>query len=97
MKRHHCRPEDIEAWMTPSVGQDSYPLHAFDERSLSDVTRQQLIAAGILDENIEISPIDTAKSEDYFSHSEYLKGNRQTDGRFAVVAMMHEQGEPASL
>ncbi len=41
-------------------------------------------SAGILPENIHRSPIDTARSTDYFSHSQ-----GDTSGRFAVIAQMH--------
>ena len=41
------------------------------------------VAAGIPTENIDISPINTARDPNYFSHSQ-----GDTNGRFAVLAMM---------
>ena len=81
-------PENLEVWLSPSAGAENYPLFSFEGRSLQDVTLEQLIQAGVLESNIELSNIDTTKDENYFSHSEFLKGNRQTDDRFAVVAWL---------
>jgi copper oxidase (laccase) domain-containing protein len=43
------------------------------------------IEAGVKPDNIVISPVDTAKSPDYFSHS-----NGDTDGRFAVHVFLRD-------
>lgn len=43
----------------------------------------RLVDAGVLPENIFISPVDTVLDSDYFSHS-----TGDTSGRIAVVAMM---------
>jgi copper oxidase (laccase) domain-containing protein len=83
-----CNSSDLLVWLTPAPGADTYPLFAFDNRSLKDVALEQLQSAGILLKNINDNPADTAKDLSYFSHSEFLKGNRPNDGRFAVVAMM---------
>ncbi|MFI5212871.1 MAG: laccase domain-containing protein, partial [Candidatus Saccharimonadales bacterium] len=77
-------------WLSPAVGSASYPLQAFGNRSLHEVIIEQLVQAGIRREKIEVSQIDTAKSNDYFSHSQYLAGQRESDGRFAIVAMMRD-------
>lgn len=89
------RAADILVWVSPSVGKATYPLKAFGGRSLQEVIVDQLAHAGVTKEHIQVSPIDTAHDENYFSHSEFLKGRQDTPGRFAVVAMMREQGEPA--
>lgn len=89
-------PADVLAWLSPAVGKTTYPLHAFNGRGLQEVIAGQLQQAGVLKKHIEISSIDTANDENYYSHSEFLKGNRAENGRFAVVAMMHVQGEPAA-
>lgn len=81
-------PADVTAYLSPAAGRDNYPLFAFDNRSMHDVTCEQLIDAGILSEHIDVAEEDTTKSLDYFSHSEYLKGNRDTDGRHAIVAQL---------
>jgi copper oxidase (laccase) domain-containing protein len=86
---HSVNPKDLTVWLSPAAGKDYYPLYAFDNRSLHDVATEQLLAAGINRENIDISPIDSAADPNYYSHSQFLKGNRDSDGRFAVVAMMN--------
>lgn len=87
-QHHHVNPKDLAVWLSPAAGGEAYPLFAFDNRSLHDVAAEQLTKAGILSENITASPIDVTKDENYYSHSEFLKGNRSDDGRFAIVAVM---------
>jgi len=82
------KPEDILAWLSPAVGKASYPLHAFDGKGLSEVIVEQLHAAGVRPENIEVSPIDTATDDNYFSHSEFKRGHQPSDGRQAVAVMI---------
>ena len=81
-------PGELLIWLSPAVGKASYPLHSFGGKSLHEVAVQQLLKAGALPNNIEISSVDTAESDDYFSHSDFLAGNRERDDRFAIVAMM---------
>lgn len=83
-----CDPADITAWLSPAAGGNNYPLFAFDNRSMHDVAIEQLQRAGILASNITASPIDTTTDDHYYSHSQFLKGHEETDGRFAVAAMM---------
>lgn len=83
-------PADLKVWLSPAVGKASYPLTAFDGRGLHEVIIEQLVAAGVRPDHIEASGIDTAVSSDYFSHSEHLAGRQDTDGRFAIVAMMRD-------
>lgn len=87
---NHCKadPSNLTVWLSPAAGGENYPLHAFGGRSLQDVTVEQLTAAGVPLDHIDISPIDTTTHTAYFSHSEFLKGNRDNDGRFAIVAIM---------
>lgn len=85
--KHGCDPKDLTVWLSPAAGRAAYPLYAFDNRSLHDITQEQLTAAGVSSKNMTVSPIDSATNTDYFSHSQFLKGNRDTDGRHAVVAV----------
>lgn len=82
------KPEDILVWLGPSPGKEAYPLFKRDQMSLHEANYKDFYDAGVKSSNIEISPIDTAKSKDYFSHSEFLKGNREEDGRFAILAQL---------
>jgi len=88
-------PMEVKAWLSPAVGKATYPLHRFGGKGLQEVVVGQLLASGMLEQNIQASGIDTAASKEYYSHSQYLKGNDE-QGRFAIVAEMRVQGEPAS-
>jgi copper oxidase (laccase) domain-containing protein len=89
-------PLDLKIWVGPAVGKESYPLHNFEGKGIHEATLEQLQEAGVPRANIEVSSVDTATSPDYFSHSAFLKGTKPVEGRFVVVAVMREQGEPAS-
>ena len=82
------KPENIEVYFSPSAGKENYPVFSFGGKSLAEVAMSQLEAAGVKSENIELSAIDTTKDKRYHSHSEFLKGNRTDDGRFAIAAML---------
>jgi copper oxidase (laccase) domain-containing protein len=84
------RAKRLLVWISPSVGKATYPLRAFEGKSLQEVILAQLLAAGVEKDHIEASPIDTAQNERYFSHSESLKGNEET-GRFAIAAQMNKE------
>jgi copper oxidase (laccase) domain-containing protein len=85
---HGVNPRDLIVQLTPAAGRESYPLHAFDERGLQEVAIEQLMNGGVAPENIHASTVDTTLDPSYFSHSEFLQGRRDEDGRFAVIAMM---------
>ncbi len=82
------KPENIQVWLSPAPNGTDYPFWKRDNRSSHDVTRDDLLEAGIKPEYMQISSVDTVTDKNYFSHSEFLKGNRETDGRYAIVAMM---------
>lgn len=83
-------PADLLVWLSPAVGPETYPLHAMDNRGLHEVIIDQLLSTGVTSDHIEASTVDTADSDNYYSHSEFVAGNRSEDGRFAIVAMMRE-------
>lgn len=85
---HDVDPATVTVWLSPAAGKDSYPLYGFDNRGLHEVAIEQLTVAGILRTNMTVSPINSAADLTYFSHSKFLKGDRENDGRFAIVAMM---------
>jgi hypothetical protein len=88
IKYHDIDTKNLKVWLSPAAGKESYPLFAFNNRSLHEVAFEQFTGVGVLPENIEASSIDSAKNEEYYSHSQFLKGNRTSDGRFAIVACM---------
>lgn len=87
-ENHGSNPGDLTVWLSPAAGRDSYPLHAFDDRGLREVAIEQLMNGGIAPQNIDASLIDTTLDPAYYSHSEFLQGRRDEDGRFAIVAIM---------
>ena len=82
------RTTDLLVWLGPSPNGEDYPLHAFDNRSLTDVLTEQLVHSGVQFDNIEVSQVDTSTNPHYFSHSQFLKGQQLTDGRYGVAAMI---------
>ena len=87
-EHHNVDPQDVTVWLSPAAGKSSYPFFEFNNRSLHEVATEQFIRAGIRAENIAISPIDSSQDANYYSHNQFLKGRRDNDGRFAVVAFM---------
>ena len=86
IKHHNCNPKDLNIFLSPAAGKEAYPVFKFNNRGLHEIAVEQLVKAGVPIKNIEVSPVDTAKDKDYYSHSQFLKGNREDDGRFAIAA-----------
>lgn len=56
---------------------------------LLSYNRQQFMNAGVLEQHIEVCPVDTARSADYFSHYRANRQNKAADeGRFVTVCML---------
>ncbi len=87
-KTYGSNPAELKIWLTPAPGKDVYPIWALDNKGMKEVTFEQLFTAGILQENITDSPIETDKDPDYFSYTEFFNGRRTDDGDYAIVAMM---------
>lgn len=85
-------PRDVLVWLGPAVGGETYPIFARGNKSLAALIVRDLKDAGVPAAHIEVSPIDTSRDPRYFSHSEYQKARRESDGRFAVFAMMTPRG-----
>jgi copper oxidase (laccase) domain-containing protein len=81
-------PAKLKVWLSPAPGKQVYPIFKLDGKGMKEATFEQLYQAGVLLENIIDNPADTATDDNYFSHSEFLKGNKPTDGRVAMIAMM---------
>jgi copper oxidase (laccase) domain-containing protein len=89
-KRFDSSVSNITVFLSPSVGKNSYPMRDFDGKSLQEVAVEQLMGAGVSRNNITIDKRDTATEKELFSHSEFLKGNQDIDGRHAMVVMRRE-------
>lgn len=81
-------PKELKIWLTPAPGKDVYPIWALDNKGMKEVTFEQLYAAGIKDDAIVDNTTETDKDLNYYSYSEFLKGNRDEDGDYCIVAMM---------
>lgn len=87
VETYGSNPISLKVWLSPAAGRGNYPLEAFEGRSLQEVAMNQIMNMGISPDNIQLSPIDTTLDPTYYSHSEFLKGHRDTDGRFCILAM----------
>lgn len=84
--QYGTEPQDVLAWLSPAVSVDNYPIFRRDDRGLRELIVADLLEAGVSEQNIEVSSSQTDQDMQYFSHSEYQKGRRPSDGRFAVYA-----------
>jgi Multi-copper polyphenol oxidoreductase laccase len=82
------RPQDILVWFTPAPNAAAFPIWALNNRGMKDISFEQITAAGVPLGNITDNPADTVTDLDYFSYSEFLKGNRPLNGDHAIIAMM---------
>lgn len=58
---------------------------------ISAYLQAQVLAAGIRVSNIQVCPVDTATSSDYFSHYRAVRSEGQEpEGRFATVCMLYK-------
>jgi len=88
VKNYGSDPKELLVWLTPAPNKEVFPIWALDNKGMKEVAFEQMAAAGILLENITDNPADTATDLNYFSYSEFLKGNRTEDGDYAMIAMM---------
>ena len=90
INNYGSKPENLMVWLTPAPGQKSFPVFAMDNLGLKELVLLQLQSAGVNPKNISDNSSDTTLDENYFSHSEFLKGNRKDDGRYAIVAVIKD-------
>lgn len=88
IKQFGSNPAKLHVHFSPCAGKKQYPLHSFGDSGIAEISKQQLCSVGVLSANIIDPDIDTTIDANYFSHSEFLRGNRSNDGRFAVLAML---------
>ncbi|HWT40303.1 MAG TPA: polyphenol oxidase family protein [Dongiaceae bacterium] len=88
VKHFGTNPEHLKVWLSPAPGKQVYAIYKLNNQGMKEAAFEQLQSAGVKRQNVIDSPADTAIDDRYFSHSEFLKGNKQTDGRFAMVAVM---------
>lgn len=62
-----CRPEDLKVYLSPHA--QNFEIYKLDNAKLAEAAREQLMRAGVLEENIEASDVDTVTNEEYPSNS----------------------------
>jgi len=82
------KPGRLKVWLSPAPSKQAYPIFKLEGSGMKEAVFEQLQRAGVLLENITDTPADTATDDNYFSHSEFIKGNKSVEGRFAMVAVM---------
>jgi copper oxidase (laccase) domain-containing protein len=88
VRTHGSIPSNLQIWLTPAAGKDTFPIWALNNQGLKESAYMQFHAAGITDAQIIDNPIDTTRDSRYYSYSEFLKGNRDIDADYAIVAMI---------
>lgn len=84
-----------ESYVFDTVSQSTVPawkdfLHKTDKGygvDLPGYNRQRFIEAGVLPEHIEVSPVNTATSDNYYSHYRAVRSS-EPEGRFALLAKL---------
>lgn len=89
-RTYGCEPSALRVWLTPAPSKDNYQIWKLDNKGMKEATFEQLFKAGILVENITDNTAESDKDPNYFSYSAFLKGNRDKDGDYAIVAMMKD-------
>lgn len=89
VKNYGTDPAKLKLWLSAAIGKDLYKIYALEHKGMKEVLYEQLDAAGVDRMNIQDTNHDTGTHKDYYSHSEFLKGNRPENGRHAIVAMMN--------
>ena len=88
---YQSNPLDLKIWLTPAPGKDVYPIWALNNKGMKEAAFEQLFAAGVVAEHITNNTTDSDKDPNYYSYSEFLKGNREKDGDYSIVAMMTDR------
>lgn len=86
-KHYGSNPASLKVWTTPSVNKEVYPIFKLNGMGMKEAFFEQMSRAGIAAENISDSTADTAEHPDYYSYSEFLKGNKP-EGSHAMMAVM---------
>lgn len=89
-KHFQANPKKLQVWLSPAPSKKAYPIFKLDGKGMKEAVYEQLQAAGIDTKHIIDNAAETDTDDRYYSHSEFLKGTKTVDGRFAMVAMMQD-------
>ncbi len=87
-RTYSSRPEALQVWLSPTINKDAYPIFSLDNKGMKEALYEQLAQAGVRLAQITDNDADTGTNDNYYSYSEYLKGNKPEDGCHAVVAAL---------
>ena len=90
VENYGSNPAELKVWLSAAVSKESYKIYALDYKGLKEAAYEQLDAAGVQFANIFDITDETDTHDDYYSHSQFLKGKTTENGRHAFVAMMTE-------
>jgi copper oxidase (laccase) domain-containing protein len=88
LENYGVKPENLKVWLGPAPNNQTYPLFKLNGQGMKEAVSAQLEKAGVQRQNVIDIADDTTTDDRYYSHSEFLKGNKAEDGRFAMVAVM---------
>ena len=87
-ENYNSNPAKLKVWLSAAVSKESYKIYALDHKGMKEVAFEQFKQAGVVLENIAEITDETDLHPDYYSHSQYLKGETTENGRHAFVAAM---------
>ena len=81
-------PKKLQVWTSPTINKEAYPIFKLDNKGMREVFFEQMARAGVKSEQINDHGGDTGTDDQFFSYSEYLKGNKPQAGCHAIVAVL---------
>jgi len=80
--------KNLQIWLSPAPSKETYPIYALSGVGMKEAAMSQLTRAGVGASQITDSPYDTATDDRYYSHSAFRRGEKPTDGRYAMLAVL---------
>lgn len=87
IEHYDSDPATLKVWASPSVNKEVYPIFKLNGAGMKEAFFEQMNRAGVSIQNIVDMSADTAVHPDYYSYSEFLKGNKP-EGSHAMIAVM---------
>lgn len=88
--RFNSRASHLKIWLSPSAGKDAYPLYNLGNKGLKEVLYEQIANSGVIISNVTDNQLETTSAPNLFSHTLFVNGKQEIDGRQAMVAMMFD-------
>ena len=91
LKTHFkSKPTRLKVWLSPAAGKDMYPIYNLEGKGLKEVIFEQIYKSGVMISNVKDNQSETTTDPNYFSHTMYINGQQDSDGRQVMIAMMFE-------